>query len=155
MAICMLLTLGQSQAAQNAPVSSFVGTWVGVQTWAIENPSPSATQEQPVTLTIEQVDGKLTGRMEPFFGGSDGASFVDARIVGDELQASAIIGQPQPAVQQPGQRGGQARGWKGATKIVLNLKSDGNKMNGTADITLGDVKWLKLKYELGRKRSRY
>jgi hypothetical protein len=137
------------QTVENVPASTFVGTWVGVQRWAIENKSPSAMRDQPVTITIEQVDGKLVGKMDPFFGGSDGASFTEATIVGDRLQVSAIVGQPRA----PGQRG--ATGWKGNTKILLNLQRNGNDMTGTADILLGDVKWLKFDYELGRQRSRY
>jgi hypothetical protein len=143
------LVQAPQQPVENVSPSVFVGTWVGVQRWAIENKSPSAMRDQPVTLTIEQVNGKLVGKMDPFFGGSDGASFTDAKIVGEELQAAAIVGQP-PA---PGQRG--ATGWKGNTKILLNLRRSGNDMTGTADILLGDVKWLKFDYELGRQRSRY
>src|SRR3954469_20396406 len=77
--------------AQEPPALAgrFVGTWVGTQSWAIADAPPGARQDQPVTLTIEIVDGKLVATMKPFLGGDDGASFIETKIVGDELQASA------------------------------------------------------------------
>ena len=146
----LMLVVFQGEA-QNASPSGFVGTWVGNQSWAIESPSPSAKEEQPVELTIELVDGKLTGFMNPWFGGSDGATFTDVKIVGEQLQAMAVVGKP-PVPGQRGQRGN----WKSAVRILFNLKTEtNNKLVGTADVTLDNVKWLKFKYDLSRKRSRY
>src|SRR5918996_797456 len=91
------------QPAQGAvpavPVARFAGTWVGTQAWAIGNPPPGASKDQPVALDLEIVDGKITGTMKPFLGGEDGATIVDATIVGDELHATAVVGRPrtQPA----------------------------------------------------------
>lgn len=150
--VLILLIIPASQAAQNAPSSAFVGTWVGTQKWAIESPSPSAKEDQPVELTIEAgPDGKLTGFMNPWFGGSDGATFTQTAILGDELQAQAVVGKP-PAPGQRGQRGN----WKNSVKIFFKFKNEGNSaLAGTADVMLGDVKWLKFNYNLGKKRSRY
>src|SRR5437867_5142099 len=104
---------------QNAPPSTFVGTWVGTQVWAIDNPSPSAKEEQPVELKIDLVDGKLTGFMNPWFGGSDGATFTQTSIEGDHLKATAVVGKP-PAPGARGQRGN----WKTSVKIYFNFTSD-------------------------------
>ena len=137
--LCALLLL------QDAPPSRFVGTWVGVQRWVADTPSPGAREEQPVELTIEMVDGKLAGFMNPFFGGSDGARFVDVTIAGDQLQASAVMG------KQPG-----ARNWKSAVRISFDFRSESDvKLTGTADVFLDNVKWLKFSYDLSKKRSRY
>ena len=86
--LVLLLTLVQAAPPQRAAVSpqTFVGTWVGTQSWAIDSPPPGARQDQPVSLTIDLVDGKITGTMTPFMGGQDGATFVDVQIVGDELR---------------------------------------------------------------------
>ena len=141
---------GAQTPAPAAPASRFVGTWVGTQAWAIKNPPPGANNEQPVTLELELVDGKIAGTMRPFLGGDDGATIVDATIVGEELRASAVVGRPRPA----GRRGGGAGG-NGAIKIAFVFRNDGLKMNGTADVQMGDVPWTKFKYDLGKKRSRY
>jgi hypothetical protein len=149
----LLLLLGPaSQAAQNTPSSTFVGTWVGTQKWAIESSSPSATEDQLVELSIEVgPDGKLTGFMNPWFGGSDGATFTQTAILGDELQAHAVVGKP-PAPGQRGQRGN----WKNSVRIFFKFKNESNStLVGTADVMLNDVKWLKFDYSLGKKRSRY
>ena len=140
---------GQESAAQPA---RFAGTWVGTQAWALKNPPPGASQDQPVTLTIEVVDGKLTGTMIPFLGGEDGATIVDSTIVGDELRATAIVGRPRPQVA--GRRGG-GPGWKDPIRVAFVFRNDGVNMSGTADVQMGDVPWLKFKYQLGKKRSRY
>ena len=95
-----LLLFSALQAARPAPTVSpqaFVGTWVGTQSWGIEKPPPGARPDQPVSLTIDLVDGKLFGTMIPFMGGDDGATFVEAEIVGDQLRASAMVGKPRPA----------------------------------------------------------
>ena len=83
------------------PVSpaTFVGTWVGLQTVA-NNASPGVQEGQTVTMTIEMVDGKLVGTLNPFFGGNDGARFVDVQIAGEELKASAVVGKA-PAATDP------------------------------------------------------
>jgi hypothetical protein len=170
--------LQAAPSPQRATVSpqAFVGTWVGTQRWGIATPPPGANPDQPVSITIELVDGKLTGTMTPFMGGDDGATFVDARIVGDELQASAVFGRPRPPAgaprgavateapaddegAKPAAPAGRGRGrgptWKDATKIQFTFKNDGLDLNGTADVTLNDVKWLTFKYDLSKKRSRY
>jgi hypothetical protein len=169
------------QAAQPAPRATvspqtFVGTWVGTQSWAIQNPPPGARPDQPVTLTIDLMDGKLVGSMVPFMGGQDGATFVESKIVGEELQVSAVVGRPRPATLAPpppangdegpqapapagrgrgGRRGAQPPSWKDTAKIQFAFKNDGVNLTGTADVMLGDVKWLKFNYDLSKKRSRY
>ena len=95
-----LLLFSALQVARPAATVSpqaFVGTWVGTQSWAIEKPPPGARPDQPVSLTIDLVDGKLFGTLTPFLGGDDGATFVEAEIVGDQLQAAAMVGKPRPA----------------------------------------------------------
>ena len=140
----ILLALAVQQPA--ASPSSFVGSWVGFQTWTGDTVSVSAKTPQAVTLNIEMVDGKLVGTM-PFFGGVDVASFVDTRIVGDELEASAVIKKAEAAAQR--------KAWTDDVKITFHLKADKVNMTGTADVLLGDVKWMKFKYELGKKRTLY
>jgi len=135
----------------NASPSTFVGTWVGTQSWAIDNPSPSAKEEQPVELKIEMVGNQIVGFMNPWFGGSDGATFIQTAIDGDQLKATAIVGKP-PAPGARGQRGN----WKSNVRILFNLKSDfKDTLTGTADVMMNDVKWLKFNYNLSKKRSRY
>jgi hypothetical protein len=148
----ILILLGQAPpAAQNATPDTFVGTWVGTQSWAIENPSPSAREDQAVELKIDLVDGKLDGFMNPWFGGSDGATFIQTGIEGDQLKATAIVGKPLA----PGARG-QRGNWKSSVKIYFSFKSDfKDSLAGTADVMMNDVKWLKFNYTLSRKRSRY
>ena len=170
--LVLLLALMQAASPQRAAVSSqsFVGTWVGTQSWAIDSPPPGARQDQPVSLTIDLVDGKITGTMTPFMGGQDGATFVDAQIVGDELRADAVVGRPRqtpaaraetPAAEDAaggrgrGRRGGPPLGWKDSVKVRFTFKNDGTALTGAADITMNDVKWLKFNYDLSRKRSRY
>ena len=142
---------------QDAAPSRFVGEWVGLQTWAIDNPPPNARDPQPVEIKIESIEGRLVGTITPFMGGSDGASFVDAKIVGEELKASGAMGPPRLAAS-PGGRGQRgATGWKAGVKVNLSLVANGNtnQLSGTADVLMGDAKWMKFKYELNRKRSRY
>ena len=135
------LTLAEGQ---DIPLSRFMGTWVGFQTWAIENGPANAKTPQPVQLEVQLVDGKLVGVMTPFFGGSDGANFADGRVVGEGLQASGTMG-------------GRRTGWKATVKINFDFKvtADRNQLVGTADVLMGDVKWTKFHYELSKKRSRY
>jgi hypothetical protein len=177
-ALFCLAFLQAAPSPQRATVSpqAFVGTWVGTQRWSIENPPPGANQDQPVSITIELVDGKLTGTMTPFMGGDDGATFLEARIVGDELQASAGFRRVRPATgaagggsvapetvgeddgPKPAPAGrGRGRGptWKDATKIQCTFANDGLDLKGTADVTMNDVKWLTFSYDLSKKRSRY
>ena len=132
--------------------SRFAGTWVGTQAWAIKDPPPGANNEQPVTLDIQIVDGKITGTMRPFLGGEDGATITEATIVGEELRATAVVGRPRPA--NAGRRGGGAGG-SSATAIAFVFRNDALTMTGTADVKMGDVPWTKFKYELSKKRSRY
>jgi hypothetical protein len=159
-AISALIVVFTPVRAQEPPATrqlspgSFVGTWVGVQTWAIDNPSPGAKEEQEVTLTVDELNGKLVGSLTPFFGGSDGASFVDGELVGDMLQASGKLGQPR-AGEQVAESRNQPRGWKDAARIQFAFSADRNNLKGTADIQLNGVKWLKFNYDLSRKRSRY
>jgi hypothetical protein len=170
--VVLVLALFQAAPPQRATVSpqTFVGTWVGTQSWAIESPPPGARQDQPVSLTIDLVDGKITGTMTPFMGGQDGATFVDAQIVGDELRVAAVVGRPRqapaaradvpPAEDAPvargrGRRGGPAPSWKDPVRVQFTFKNDGTALTGVADITMNDVKWLKFNYDLSRKRSRY
>jgi len=150
----LVLAHAQEQPTQTVSLQRFVGTWVGVQTWAIDNPSPGAKEEQEVTLTVDEVNGKLVGSMTPFFGGSDGVSFVDGEIVGDTLQANGKLGQPR-AGEPAAESRNQPRGWKDAARIQFAFSADRNNLKGTADIQLNGVKWLKFNYDLSRKRSRY
>lgn len=133
------------------PSARFVGTWVGTQAWAITDPPPGASKDQPVTLDLQVVDGRVTGTMKPFLGGEDGATIVDATIVGEELRATAVVGRPRTQAAGRG-RGG---GFKDATKIAFVFRVNGVKMTGTADVQMGDVPWTKFSYDLGKKRSRY
>ena len=149
--VAMAAVAAHAQAPTSAvPAARFVGTWVGTQAWAISNPPPGANNEQPVTLELQFVDGKITGTMRPFLGGDDGATITEATIVGEELHATAVVGRPRP---NAGRRGGGAGA--GATRIAFAFRNDGVKMTGTADVRMGDVPWIKFKYELGKKRSRY
>ena len=142
-----------AQSPAPVPAARFVGTWVGTQAWAIKDPPPGANNEQPVTLELQIVDGKLTGSMRPFLGGEDGATITEATIVGEELRATAGVGRPRPATA--GRRGGGAAGGTSAIKIAFVFRNDGVKMTGTADVQMGDVPWTKFSYALAKKRSRY
>lgn len=152
------------------PKARFVGTWVGVQSWALEDPSPR--HDQPVTLQIEvNEDGKVTGSMKPFLGGDEGATFVTARVVGDELRASAVIARPKngPAGTVRSGRGGRPgddedvlvvpgrgplpRGWKEASAVSFTFRQDGRGITGLADVRMGEVHFMKLRYELSKKRA--
>jgi len=137
-------------AAPSAPAARFVGTWVGTQAWAISNPPPGASNDQPVTLELQLVDGQITGTMRPFLGGDDGATIVETSIVGEELRATAVVGRPRP-----GRRGGGRGGGNSAVMIVFLFRNDGLKMTGTADVQMGEVPWTKFSYKLEKKRSRY
>lgn len=148
-AFAVTLLAGQETAVQP---TRFVGTWVGTQAWAIDDPPPGSNKDQPVTLTLDVMEGKVVGTMTPFLGGEDGATIVDSVIIGDELRATAVAGRPRPQVA--GRRGGGA-GWKDPIKIAFVFKNDGVTMTGTADVQMGDVPWLKFKYDLGKKRNRY
>jgi hypothetical protein len=143
------------------PAARFVGTWVGTQAWSIKNPPPGAQQDLPVTLTIESVEGTLTGTMRPFLGGEEGVVFTEAAIVGDELRATAVAGQPQrgrgatAAPRQP-QVGRGGRGWKDPIRVQFAFRNDGLLvLKGTADVKMGDVPWMTFSYDLDKKRSRY
>ena len=151
MAVLVVAAL-QAQEPAVQP-TRFAGTWVGTQAWALENPPPGASQDQPVTLTLDVVEGKVVGAMVPFLGGEEGATIVEGTIVGDELRATAIVGRPRPQVE--GRRGGGPPGWKDSIRVAFVFRNDGVTMNGTADVRLGDVPWLAFKYDLGKKRNRY
>ncbi len=135
------------------PAARFAGTWVGTQAWAIDNPPPGSSRDQAVTLEIEVVDGKITGTMKPFLGGEDGATIVEAAIVGEELRATAVVGRPRTAA--PAGRRGGGPGWKDPIRIAFVFKNAGVTMDGTADVRMGDVPWIKFSYDLGKKRARY
>src|SRR5262245_50900774 len=149
----LLLATAQqpTTAAQNAAPSTFVGTWVATQAWAIDSPSPSAKEEQPVELKIDLVGGQLIGFMTPWFGGSDGATVVQTTIEGDQLLAMSVVAKP-PAPGPSLRRGD----WKNNVRIQCNFKSDvKDSLTGTADVLMNDTKWLKFSYNLSKKRSRY
>ena len=147
------LAQAPSAATQPAvPLSRFVGTWVGTQAWAIADPPPGSRPDQPVTLVLELMGDKLMGTMTPFLGGQDGATLTDVKVVGDELQAAAVVGKPRAATT--GGRRGSAN-WKDSIKISFSFKNDGVNLLGTADVTMNDVKWMKFRYDLSKKRSRY
>ena len=152
-AVCPMVA--QEERAQGAvTLQSFVGTWVGTQKWADDIKGPGPAEEQEVTLTIEEFNGKLVGSLTPFFGGSDGASFGSGDLVGDELRATGRIGQPKPGEPVAESRN-QPRTWKGQTQIAFAFDVDRNNLKGTADVTLNGVKWLRFNYSLNKKRSRY
>ena len=125
-------------AQDSIPLSRFAGTWVGLQSWTVEN--PSAQEPQPVTLTLEMVDGELQGSMAPFLGLGNGVRITDARVVGEELHATAT---------------GGARGWQSGVGIEFQFSRDAEAITGTADLMMGDVDWLEFDYALSLKRSRY
>jgi hypothetical protein len=75
-------------------------------------------------------------------------------FVGEELRATAVVGRPRPA-QPTGRRGGGGPGWKDPIRIAFVFRNTGVTMEGTADVRMGDVPWLKFKYDLGKKRARY
>ena len=153
----LLAAFQAPQPPQPVSPATFVGTWVGLQTIA-NNTSPGVQEGQTVTMTIEMVDGKLTGTLDPFFGGNDGARFVDVKIAGDELKASAIVGKApvvDPALPPAGGGGRGMPGWKSDTKIHFTLRADRTHLKGTADVELSGVKWMQYNYDLEKKRSRY
>ena len=142
---CVALVLGaagmtapETTAQESAPLSRFAGTWVGLQSWTVDN--PSAQEPQTVTLTLEVVDGELTGSMAPFLGLRAGVAITDARVVNDQLHATAT---------------GRGRGWQAGVGVEFRFTRDAEAMTGTADLTLGEVDWLDFDYELSLKRSRY
>jgi hypothetical protein len=130
---------------------------VGTQAWAIPNPPPGSRQDQPVTLTIELLDGKVTGIMKPFMGGDEGATFIDAKVVGEELHATAIIGRARGGGRGGAGRGGANPNATGPSQPRVNFvfTNNGLAMTGTADVFMGEVPWTKFKYTLEKKRSRY
>jgi hypothetical protein len=144
----------EERAQRTVTLQSFVGTWVGTQKWADDIKSPGPSEGQEVVLTIEEFNGRLVGTLTPFFGGSDGASFGNGDLAGDQLRATGRIGQPKPGEPVAESRN-QPRNWKGQTQIAFAFDVDRNDLKGTADVTLNGVKWLKFEYELSRKRSRY
>jgi hypothetical protein len=148
------LTLQEERAQRAVTVQRFVGTWVGTQRWADDIKGPGPAEEQEVTLTIEEFNGKLVGSLTPFFGGSDGASFGNGDLAGEELKATGRIGQPKPGEPVAESRN-QPRTWKGQTQIAFAFDVDRNNLKGTADVTLNGVKWLRFNYDLSKKRSRY
>lgn len=162
-AVAFLMLAQTAPELPRATVSAqtFAGTWVGTQSWAIDNPPPGTRPDQPVELTLAVLNGRIVGTLVPFMGGQDGATIVDAQIVGDELRASAVVGRgrvPTGEAAAPagrGRRGGGPVGFKDGTKIQFVFRNDGLALTGTADVTLNDVKWMKFKYDLSRKRSRY
>jgi hypothetical protein len=172
-----MVALHAQPPAQTAQPTRFAGTWVGTQSWAISNPPPGSRQNQPVTLVIDVTDdGKISGSLKPFLGGEDGATITDAKIVGEELQAVAVVGRPRPGgipLPPPGVgqattdsanpppadgRGAAPRGWKDSVRIAFTFRNEGLQglnLVGTADVTMSDVPWMKFKYELSKKRARY
>ena len=154
LALVSLVVIGTHAGAQQTEpvaITRFIGTWVGTQAWAIESPPPGARHDQPVTLAVAMTDGKVTGSLTPFLGSEEGATFVDVKLVGDELHATAIVGRPRAA----GARGRAPSGWKESTQVTFIFRNLDLNMSGTADVMLGEVPWMKLEYELSRKRSRY
>jgi hypothetical protein len=148
----------QAAAQQPAPTVQpirFAGTWVGTQRWAIANPPPGSRQDQPVTLTLDVVDGRISGTMKPFLGGEDGATIVEATIVGDELRATALVGRPPTSAGRGAGRRSGPGNWKDPIRVAFTFKADGVNLVGSADVVMGDVPWMKFGYDLSKKRSRY
>jgi hypothetical protein len=147
LSLVVLATLSaraQAPPQPAVPMARFVGTWVGTQRWTIANPPPGSRQDQPVTLILEEADGKLRGTLTPFLGGEDGATIVEAAIVGSELRATAVAGN------------GRGRGgWKAPVRIAFVFTNEGLLLKGSAEVRMGDVPWMTFGYDLERKRSRY
>src|SRR5580765_5327137 len=120
------------RAQRSVTQQSFVGTWVGTQKWADDIKSPGPSEDQEVTLTIEEFNGKLVGTMTPFFGGSDGASFGNGDLVGDQLRAAGKLGQPKGGEPVSESRN-QPRNWKGQTAIRFTFDVDIINLKGTAE----------------------
>jgi len=153
--ISVLCLIAQTQA-QSESATAFVGTWVGTQSWAMENAAPNAQPNTPVELTIAMTDGKLTGKMTPFLGGTEGATLFKAEVVGGRLIAAGILGgeRPTPLVAAiNAQR--RVTNWKESVQIAFEFTTDRTDLKGTADLHVGEVPWLKFKYDLSKKRSRY
>jgi len=141
--ICLALTVAgvhDIEAQESVPLSQFAGTWVGLQTWTVDN--PSAQEPQPVTLTLELVDGELTGSMTPFLGSAQPLTITGARVVGNQLHATADS------------RRSRNR-WQRNVTISFAFIQEAEDLTGTANLTMGEVPWLELDYKLSRKRSRY
>ena len=177
----LLLALLKARRFRSAPPCRprFCRHLVGTQSWAVTDPPPGADPRQPVSITIDVVDGKLTGTLTPFMGGEDGAAFVDAQIVGDELHASAVFGKPKPApgAEAAGRTAAPAKtaivdededaprvaptgrkprtSWKDTIKIQFAFTADRLDLKGTADVAMNDIPWLKFNYDLSKKRARY
>ena len=148
------LAVQEERAQRAVTLQSFVGTWVGTQKWADDIKGPGPVEEQEVTVTIEEFNGKLVGSLTPFFGGSDGASFGNGDLAGEELKATGRIGQPK-AGEPVAESRNQPRTWKGQTQIAFAFEVDRNNLKGTAHVTLNGVRWLRFNYDLSKKRSRY
>jgi hypothetical protein len=138
--VAVLLSAAWVSEGRQGSVSRFEGTWVGLQTWTVDD-NPSAREPQPVTLTLEERGGALTGSMAPFLGLRSGVAITEAEIVGDELHATASVA--------------RGRGWQGTFDVKFHFSNDADALTGTADVAFGEVPWLKFDYELSRKRSRY
>jgi hypothetical protein len=66
-----------------------------------------------------------------------------------------MMGKPQTTTDAATFSKNLRGGWKDNVRILFNFKTDRTELVGTADVLMDDVKWLKFKYELSRKRSRY
>jgi hypothetical protein len=172
MTILAAVISGTAPQAQTAavPMQTFVGTWVGTQGWAIATPPPGANPEQPISVQIDIVDGKLTGTLTPFMGGEDGVVFTEATIVGDQLRAAAVFGNPNPdhapVTEDAGDQQGdfkivpsngrsRKQAWKEAINVTFIFTASGVNMKGTGEVTMDEMKWLSFNYDLSKKRARY
>jgi hypothetical protein len=171
--LALLAGIPQTAAAPSPATVSpqvFVGTWVGTQQWNVGTAPPGTNPDQPVSITIEYENGKLTGSLTPFMGGDDGLVFSEAHVIGDELHATATFARPSapavgaPSKAEPVEEEGVPRvvptrvrrpTWKDTVTIALVLKADRLDLKGTADVRMNDVKWLAFTYDLSKKRSRY
>ena len=89
----------------------------------------------------------------------------DGSVILTEVAAGRITrvlpdGRKQTVATPGGGPNGMAVGPDGALYLCNNggmicFTVDGITLTGTADVTLGDVKWLKFNYDLSKKRSRY
>ncbi|HEX4999127.1 MAG TPA: hypothetical protein VFY29_12940 [Terriglobia bacterium] len=120
----------------------FTGAWIGAQNWKTDTPSPYAREGQNVSVLIGNVGNELGGTMTPFLGFAEGVRFTDVRISGNQLRATGVIRPPQ-SPPNPDE-------WKDSVLATFVFTIDKGELVGTANLTMGNVPWLRLEYRLRR-----